>query len=68
MKKQYYINRAETCLRGIEKIKQEINKCETEEKKRELAVKYMEDLKILERTYNEARAMYDPNYKKNMEE
>ena len=54
MKKQEYVNRAEACLRGIEKIKQEINKCETEEKKRELAVKYLEDLKILERAYNEA--------------
>ena len=68
MKKQEYVNRAEACLRGIEKIKQEINKCETEEKKRELAVKYLEDLKILERAYNEARAEYDPNYKKNMED
>ena len=54
MEKQYYINRADACLKGIEKIKQEINKCETEKKKRELAVKYMEDLKTLERAYNEA--------------
>lgn len=50
---QDYKDKAAACLKGIEKIKQEISKCESEEKKRELAVKYMEDLKILERAYNE---------------
>lgn len=64
MDKQFYISRAEAYLKGIEKIKEEINKCESEEKRMELAVKFADDLAILERAYNEARAMYDPSFKK----
>lgn len=64
MTKQDYINRAEDCLKGIECIKQAINKANTQEEKEKLAVKFADDLAILERAYNEARAMYDPSFKK----
>ena len=59
---QDYKDKAAACLKGIEKIKQEINKCESEEKRMELAVKYAPDLEILERAYKEVRAMYDPDF------
>lgn len=60
--KQFYIDRAEACLRGIEKIKAEINKYNSLEKRAEMAEKYVQDLEILEREYNKARAMYDPTF------
>ena len=66
--KQFYIDRAETCLKGIEKIKAEITKYESIEKRAELAEKYAPDLEILEREYNKARAMYDPEFKIMVEE
>ena len=61
--KQFYIDRAESCLKGIEKIKAEIEKYNSPEKKAEMAEKYVQDLEILEREYNKARAMYDPEFK-----
>ena len=66
--KQFYIDRAESCLKGIEKIKAEINKYNSIEKRAELAEKYVQDLEILEREYNKARAMYDPEFKIMVEE
>lgn len=67
--KQFYIDRAEVCLRGIEKIKAEITKYTSSPKKRaELAEKYLDDLKLLEREYNKARAMYDTDFKAMIEE
>lgn len=66
--KQFYIDRAESCLKGIEKIKAEITKYESIEKRVELAEKYSDDLKLLEREYNKARAMYDPEFKIMVEE
>ena len=65
--KQFYIDRAEACLKGIEKIKEEINKYESLKKRAEMAEKYVQDLEILEREYNKARAMYDPEFKIMME-
>ena len=66
--KQFYIDRAETCLRGIEKIKAEITRHKSPKKREELAEKYLDDLKLLEREYNKARAMYDPEFKIMVEE
>ena len=66
--KQFYIDRAESCLKGIEKIKAEINKYNSIEKRAELAEKYVQDLELLEREYNKARAMYDPEFKIMVEE
>ena len=66
--KQFYIDRAESCLKGIERIKAEIEKYNSPEKKAELAEKYVQDLEILEREYNKARAMYDPEFKIMVEE
>lgn len=66
--KQFYIDRAEVCLRGIEKIKAEINKYNSPEKRAEMAEKYVQDLEILEKEYNKARAMYDPEFKIMIEE
>lgn len=60
--KQSYINKAEACLKGIEKIKSEIEKYESIEKRAEVAFKYAKDLEILEKEYNKARAMYDPTF------
>lgn len=64
MTRQDYINRAEKCLKGIECIKQAINKANTQEEKERLACKFADDLAILERAYNEARSKYDPSFKK----
>lgn len=66
--KQFYIDRAETCLKGIEKIKAEITKHNSPKKRAELAEKYLDDLKLLEREYNKARAMYDTDFKAMIEE
>lgn len=66
--KQFYIDRAETCLKGIEKIKAEITRHESLKKRAELAEKYVEDLELLEKEYNKARAMYDPEFKIMVEE
>ena len=64
MTKQEYINRAEACLKGIECIKEAINKADTREEKMELACKFESDLMVLERTYRESRSMYDSNFRK----
>lgn len=66
--KQFYIDRAEACLKGIEKIKAEITKHNSPKKRAELAEKYAPDLEILEREYNRARAKYDPEFKIMVEE
>ena len=59
---QDYKDKADACLKGIAKIKQEISKCESEEKKRELAVKFEKDIKVLEDTYCYCREQYDPDF------
>lgn len=64
MTKQDYANRAEVCLKGIECIKEAIDKASTQEEKERLALKFKDDLDILCRTYEESRAMYDPSFKK----
>ena len=60
--KQDYKNKAKACLKGIAKIKEEINKCESEEKRMELAVKFEKDLKVLENTYCYCREQYDNDF------
>lgn len=66
--KQFYIDRAEACLKGIEKIKEEIEKYKSPEKRAEMAEKCAKDILILEREYNRARAKYDPEFKIMVEE
>ena len=61
--KQFYIDRAEACLKGIEIIKEEIEKYKSPEKRAEMAEKCAKDILILEREYNRARAKYDPEFK-----
>lgn len=68
MNKQFYIDRAEACLDGIEKIEAVINKAESDDKKGELICKFMNDLNILVKTYYLARAEYDKEFKKLLEE
>lgn len=68
MTKQDYINRAEMCLKGIECIKEAINKADTREEKMELACKFESDLNTLIKTYYLARAEYDRDFKKLLEE
>lgn len=48
-----YIDRAIACLRGIEKIKEEINKCDSSEKRAEVADKFADDLATLSRACKE---------------
>lgn len=57
--KQFYIDRAESCLQGIEKIKAEITKYKSVKKRREMAEKYAQDLAILEKEYRVNRSAYD---------
>ena len=64
---QRYLDRAYSCLLGIKIINDEINKYNSPEKRAEVAEKYVQDLEILEREYNKARAMYDPEFKIMME-
>ena len=57
--KQFYIDRAESCLQGIEKIKAEITKYKSVKKRREMAEKYAQDIEILEKEYRVNRSAYD---------
>ena len=57
--KQFYIDRAESCLKGIEVIKAEITKYKSVKKRREMAEKYAQDISILEKEYRVNRSAYD---------
>lgn len=57
--KQFYIDRAESCLKGIEIIKAEITKYKSVKKRREMAEKYAQDIAILEKEYRVNRSAYD---------
>ena len=59
---QDYKDKAAACLKGIAKIKEEISKCKSEEKKRELASYFEADIKALEKAYCECRKQYDPDF------
>ena len=60
--KQDYKNKAEACLKGIAKIKEELDKVKSPEKKAELASYYEKDIKVLENTYCYCREQYDPDF------
>ena len=59
---QDYKDKAKACLKGIAKIKEEINKCESEEKRMELASYFEKDIKVLEDTYCYCRNQYDKDF------
>lgn len=56
---QDYRNKAEACLKGIEKIKEEISKARSKKKRAELALSFAPDLEVLEKTYRVCRSAYD---------
>ncbi|HZJ99472.1 MAG TPA: hypothetical protein VFC79_05680 [Tissierellaceae bacterium] len=57
-----YKDKASAILKGIAKIKEEISKCKSEEKKRELASYFEADIRVLEKTYCECRKQYDKDF------
>ena len=59
---QDYKDKAKACLKGIEKIKEELDKVKSTEKRAELAVKFARDIKVLEDTYCYCRKQYDPDF------
>ena len=59
---QDYRDKANACLKGIAKIKEEISKVKSTEKRAELAVKFARDIKVLEDTYCYCRSQYDPDF------
>ena len=59
---QDYKDKAAACLKGIAKIKEIISKVESPEKRAELAVKFEDDIKVLEKTYCECRKQYDKDF------
>ena len=54
-----YRNKAEACLKGIDKIKDEISKAKSKKKRAELALAYAPDIAVLEKTYRICRSAYD---------
>ena len=54
-----YKNKAEACLKGIDKIKDEISKAKSKKKRAELALSYAPDIAVLEKTYRICRSAYD---------
>ena len=59
---QDYKNKADACLKGIAKIKEELDKVKSPEKRAELAVKFEKDIKVLEDTYCYCREQYDKDF------
>ena len=59
---QDYKDKAAACLKGIAKIKEEISKVKSPEKRAELALAYAPDIKVLEDTYCYCREQYDPDF------
>lgn len=54
-----YKNKAEACLKGIDKIKDDISKTKSKKKRAELALAYAPDIAVLEKTYRMCRSAYD---------
>ena len=54
-----YKNKAEACLKGIDKIKDDISKTKSKKKRAELALAYAPDIAVLEKTYRICRSAYD---------
>ena len=59
---QDYKDKAAACLKGITKIKEELDKVKSPEKRMELAVKFEKDIKVLEDTYCYCRMQYDKDF------
>ena len=59
---QDYRNKADACLKGIAKIKEEISKVKSPKKKAELASYFEKDIRALENAYCECRKQYDPDF------
>lgn len=59
---QDYKNKAIACLKGIAKIKEELNKVKSPKKKAELASYFEADIKVLEDTYCYCRKQYDKDF------
>ena len=59
---QDYKDKANACLKGIARIKEILSKVESPEKRAELAVKFEDDIRVLEKTYCECRKQYDPDF------
>ena len=57
-----YRDKAKACLKGIAKIKEELDKVKSPEKKAELASYFEDDIRVLEKTYCECRKQYDPDF------
>ncbi len=60
--KQWYINKADQYLKGIEQIKNIIQAAKTKKKRLELAEKYSQEIAILEQQYRIHRSAYDVLY------
>ena len=60
---QDYKDKAAACLKGIAKIKEEISKIKSPEKRAEVASYFARDIKVLEDTYSYCREQYDPDFK-----
>ena len=54
-----YKNKAEACLKGIDKIREDISKTKSKKKRAELALAYAPDIAVLEKTYRICRSAYD---------
>ena len=59
---QDYKDKAKACLKGIAKIKEELDKVKSPEKKAELASYFEKDIKVLEDTYYYCRSQYDKDF------
>ena len=57
-----YRDKANACLKGIAKIKEELDKVKSPEKRAELSVKFARDIKVLEDTYCYCRKQYDKEF------
>ena len=57
-----YKDKANACLKGIAKIKEELDKVKSPEKKAELSAYFARDIKVLEDTYCYCREQYDKDF------
>lgn len=57
-----YKDKANACLKGIAKIKEELDKVKSPKKKAELSAYFAKDIKVLEDTYSYCRSQYDPDF------
>ena len=57
-----YKDKANACLKGIAKIKEEISKIKSPRKRAELSAYFEADIKVLEDTYCYCRKQYDKEF------